>query len=93
MLGWVNSLRIPFSAQKFLNSSDKYSPPLSDHKTCILFPVSNSIRFLNLQNLEKVSLLFFRKYTQHFREKSSVNTKIYIEPPGEDCCMGPMIFE
>jgi hypothetical protein len=47
LYGTVNSLLIPTSLQKPSNSLEVYSPPLSNLKTLIYFPVWFSTRALN----------------------------------------------
>ena len=58
----MNSDRIPHFFRKDLNSSDKYSPPLSALIALIFIPDSVSTEALNSLNFSKASDLLLRKY-------------------------------
>ena len=72
LYGVVNSLLIPESFHKSLNSFDENFLPLSDQKILIFFFVWFSIKALNFLNFLYTSSLFFIKYIHVFLEKSSM---------------------
>jgi hypothetical protein len=53
----VSSLLIPTSLQKFMNSFEVYSPPLSDLSILIILSERFSIKALNSLNLRNTSFL------------------------------------
>ena len=75
LYGMVNSLLIPKSLHKSLNSFDVNYFPLSNRKVLIFFSMWFSIKDLNSLNLLNTSSLFFKNYIHVFLEKSSMKEK------------------
>ena len=68
LYGKVSSLLILSCLQKYLNSLELNSPPVSNLKILIFFHERFSTRALNSLNLSNTSSFFFKKYIQVSRE-------------------------
>ena len=69
---------IPASAQYWINSNLTYSPQFSDLRTLSFLPDWFSTKALKTLKRPKTSDLCFRKWTQQYLEKSSMNVNEYL---------------
>ncbi|KRZ06534.1 hypothetical protein T11_17008 [Trichinella zimbabwensis] len=84
---------MPFLARNSANMLFTYSRPLSVRRHFTLFEVCLSTIAMKSLNFGRASFLCFRKYTNDFREKSSMNERKYRAPPTDATCMGPHMSE